>query len=269
MFHDSPSQAIALIERAIAADPQNPFARQTAAVFYLDIDDAAAAADVASATPVSLATATPALALHAGDWRTAGIAAQRDESFVFEGFEDFVAPYALRDMALRTHDYASAEDLLCQRYLHVARTDRSTVDLYNFRIWPLLAHLQLVQGNTARAKTGPGVGHRLDRCGRQIRPGIQPAHASPGADDARTSRRGAQASWRRHLPSTTTRAMVVCHRARPGLWNEVRETAEFRALAADARRFAARERAAVDELRRQGKIPRRPATQHPTVAAGP
>ena len=56
---------------------------------------------------------------------------------------------------------------------------------------------------------------------------------------------------------------------RDPLWNEVRETAEFRALAADARRVVARERAAVDELRRQGKIPCRPATQHPTVAAGP
>jgi len=56
---------------------------------------------------------------------------------------------------------------------------------------------------------------------------------------------------------------------RDPLWNDVRETAEFRGLAADARRVAARERAAVDELRRQGKIPYRPATQHPTVAAGP
>ena len=48
---------------------------------------------------------------------------------------------------------------------------------------------------------------------------------------------------------------------RDPVYDEVRETAEFRALAADARRFAARERAAVDELRRQGKIPRRPATR--------
>ena len=47
------------------------------------------------------------------------------------------------------------------------------------------------------------------------------------------------------------------------IWNDVRETAEFRELAAAAQRFAARERAAVDELRRQGKIPRRPATRMP------
>ena len=56
---------------------------------------------------------------------------------------------------------------------------------------------------------------------------------------------------------------------RDPVYDEVRGTAEFRALAADAQRFAARERAAVDEMRRQGKIPYRPATQHPTVAARP
>jgi hypothetical protein len=55
---------------------------------------------------------------------------------------------------------------------------------------------------------------------------------------------------------------------RDPVWNEVRETAAFRMLAAEPRRFAALERAAVDELRRQGKIPRRPATQHAAVAAG-
>ena len=186
MFHESPSQAIELIERAIAADPQNPFARQTAAVLYLDIDDAAAAADVASATSVSLATATPALALHAGDWRRAGIAAQRDESFVFEGFEDFVAPYALRDMALRTHDYAWAEDLLCQRFY---MSKDGPVDDRPVQLPDLApARTSAARAGQHRAgNPGPGVGHRLDRCGRQIRPGIQPADASPGADDARTS----------------------------------------------------------------------------------
>ena len=267
MFHDSPSQAIALIERAIAADPQNPFARQTAAVLYLDIDDAAAAADVASATSVSLATATPALALHAGDWRTAGIAAQRDESFVFEGFEDFVAPYALRDMALRTHDYASAEDLLCQRF-YMSKDGPVDVDLYNFRIWVLLAHLQLVQGNTARAN--------------QV---LESVIAWIDADDKygpvfnlRTRAQALMMLGRREEALRDLAAsFAVDHDIvqwwyaieRDPLWNDVRETAEFRALAADAQRVAARERAAVDELRRQGKIPHRPATQHPTVAAGP
>jgi TolB-like protein/DNA-binding winged helix-turn-helix (wHTH) protein len=265
MFHDSPSQGIALIERAIAADPQNPFARQTAATLYLDIDDAAAAADVAAATPLSLAAATPGLALHAGDWRRAGVAAQRHESFHFEIFEAFGNAEALRDMALRTHDYASAEDLFCKRYN--ACKDRRDgplpdvdgVALGNFRAWPLLAHLQLVQGNTVWAK--------------EI---LEEVIAWIDADDKfgpvfnqRTRAQALMLLGRRDEALRSLAAAFAVDRDHAEWWYtikrdpifaEVRETAEFRALAADAQRHAARERAAVEELRRQGTIPRRPAT---------
>jgi TolB-like protein/DNA-binding winged helix-turn-helix (wHTH) protein len=259
MLHDSPSQAIALIERAISADPQNPFARQTAASLYLDIDDAHAAADVASATSISLAAATPGLALHAGDWRTAGIAAKRPESYVFEMFEAFGNPQALRDMALRTHDYASAEDLLCLRY-YLSEDGPIKVDVGNFRTWPLLAHLQLVQGNNARAK--------------QV---LDSVIAWIDADDKygpvfnlRTRAQALMLLGRRDEALRDLAAGFAVDRDHTEWWyvierdpvyDEVRETPEFRALAADAQRFAARERAAVEELRRQGKIPRRPATR--------
>ena len=259
MFHESPSQGIALIERAIAADPQNPFARQTAAALYLDIDDAPAAADVASGTSVSLAAATPGLALYAGDWRTAGIAAQRDESFVFEGFEDYVAPHALRDMALRTRNYASTEALLCKRYF-MSKDGPVEVKLYNFRIWVLLAHLQLVQGNTARA----------NQVLESVIAWIDADHKYGPVFNLRTRAQALMLLGRREEALRDLAAsFAVDHDIvqwwyairRDPVWNEVRETAEFRALAADAKRVAARERAAVDELRRQGKILRRPATQ--------
>jgi TolB-like protein/DNA-binding winged helix-turn-helix (wHTH) protein len=266
MFHDSPSQGIALIERAIAADPQNPFARQTAATLYLEIDDAAAAADVASATPISLAAATPGLALHAGDWRRAGVAAQRHESFVFDIFEAFSNPQALRDMALRTNDYASAEDLFCKRYyLCKDRRDEPFPDAYevnlgNFRESVLFAHLQFVQGNTVRAN--------------EI---LEEVIAWIDADDKYgpvfNMRTRAQALMllgrREEALRSLAAAFTVDHDhaewwytiERDPIFAEVRETAEFRALAADAQRHAARERTAVEELRREGKIPRRPATQ--------
>jgi len=267
MFHDSPSEAIAIIERAIAADPQNPWARQTAAIYYLDIDDAPAAADVAAGTAISLAGATPSLALHAGDWRTAGIAAQKHESFVFDIFESRGNPEALRDMALRTRDYASAEDLFCQR--HYMCKDRPVeVELYNFQTWGLLAHLQIVQGHTARAK--------------EI---LEAVIAWVDADDkygpVKNLRTRAQAlsllGRRDEALKALAAGFAVDHDhtewwytiERDPIFDEVRESAEFRKLAADAQRFAARGRAAVEELRRQGKIPRRPATQPPTVAAGP
>jgi len=266
LFHDSPSQGIALIERAIAEDPQNPFARQTAAVFYLDIGDSAAAADVAAATPISLAAATPGLALHAGDWRTAGMAAQKHESFVFDFFEVFGNAEALRDMALHTRDYAAAEDLLCRRY-YLCKDKPLEVGVGTVRAATQLAHLQLVQGNTAWAK--------------EI---LEAVIAWVDADDKygpvfnlRTRAQALMLLGRRDEALKDLAAgFAVDHDhcewwytiERDPVFDEVRETAEFRALAADARRHAARERAAVDELRQEGKIPDRPAMQHPTVAAG-
>jgi len=266
IFHDSPSQAIELIERAIAADPQNPWAHQSAAYYYLDIDDAPAAADVAAATPISLAGATPGLALHAGDWRRAGIAAQRHESFVFEEFESQFNNEAHRDMALRTRNYASAEDLFCRRH-YLCKDKPLEINLGNFRAATLLAHLQLVQGNTAWAK--------------EI---LEAVIAWVDADDKygpvfnlRTRAQALMLLGRRDEALKDLAAGFAVDRDHTEWWytierdpvfDEVRETEEFRKLAADARRFAARERAAVEELRRQGKIPRRPATAHPAGAAG-
>jgi TolB-like protein/DNA-binding winged helix-turn-helix (wHTH) protein/tetratricopeptide (TPR) repeat protein len=258
-FHDSPSEAIALIERAIAADPQNPLAYHSAAAFYLDIDDAAAAANVAAATPVSALTTTAALELHAGDWRSAGLAAMKQESFVFEGFDDSGSAQALRDYALRTRDYATAEELLSTRY--AMTTDGPiAIDLYNFRIWVLLAHLQLVQGNTARA----------NQVLEAVIVWIDTEYGKWGPVMARRTRAQALMLLGRRDEALKDLAagFAVDHDhvewwyviQRDPVYDEVRETAEFRALAADARRFAARERAAVEELRRQGKIPRRPAT---------
>jgi predicted Zn-dependent protease len=261
IFHDSPSQAIELIERAIAADPQNPWARQSAALYYLDIDDAAAAADVAAATPISLAGATPGLALHAGDWRRAGIAAQLPESFVFEHFETQFNDEAHRDMALRTRNYASAEDLFCRRH-NLCKDKPLEVGLFSFRAATQLAHLQLVQGNTAWAT--------------EI---LEAVIAWVDADDKygpvfnlRTRAQALMLLGRRdEALRDLARGLTVDHDhtvwwytfERDPVFDEVRETEEFRKLAADARRFAARERAAVEELRRQGRIPRRPSVSAP------
>jgi TolB-like protein/DNA-binding winged helix-turn-helix (wHTH) protein/tetratricopeptide (TPR) repeat protein len=257
-FHKSPSQAIELIERAIAADPRNPWARQSAAIFYLDIDDAAAAADVSAATPISLAGATPGLALHAGDWRRAGTAAQRPESFVFENFETQFNEVALRDMALRTRNYASVEDLFCRRH-QLCKDKPLQVHLFSFREATLLAHLQLVQGNTARAKEM-----------------LEAVIAWIDADDKYgpvfNQRTRAQALMllgrREEALRDLARGLTVDHDhtvwwytfERDPVFDDVRETPEFRKLAAEAQQFAERERAAVEELRRQGKIPRRPAS---------
>jgi len=265
LFHDSPSQAIALIEKAIAADPQNPLARKSAATFYLDIDDAAAAGDVASGTAISAATAAPALRLRAGDWRTAGMAAQREESFTFDAFEAHGSPEALRDMALHTHDYASAERLLCTRY-DMSLKGPVKVELINFRTWVLLAHLRLVQGDAERARNilesviawidadrvyGPV--YNLRTRARALM--LLGRHEDALRDLAASFRvDGDHVEWWYAID-------------RDPIWDDVRDDPQFRALAEEARRFAAGERVAVDAMRMRGEIPQRPGPMR-SVAAG-
>ena len=55
-------------------------------------------------------------------------------------------------MALHTRDYATTESLLCTRYA-MSLDGPVRIDLGNFRTWVLLAHLQLLQGHTARARS--------------------------------------------------------------------------------------------------------------------
>jgi hypothetical protein len=257
MFHDSPSQAIGLIERAIAADPLNPLARLTATGFYLDIEDAVAAAEVAAGTELSAETSAPVLALHAGDWRKAGVAAQREASFTFDVFESYGSAQALRDMALHTQEYATAERLLCMRYA-MSLEGPVRIELYNFRAWVLLAHLRLLQGHAARA--------------RQI---LESVIAWIDADrtygPVYNLRTRAQARMllgqRDEALEDLAASFLVDHDhvewwytlERDPTWDGLRDAPEFRALAREARYFATRERAAVEALRASGEIPRRPA----------
>jgi hypothetical protein len=258
LFHHSPSQAIALIENAIAADPQNPLARQAAATFYLDIEDEAAAADAAAGTAISLATASAALELYAGNWRAAGLAAQREESFTFDVFEAHGTPEALRDMALHTSDYTTAESLLCTRYaMSLEVRSGSTC---NFRTWVLLAHLQLLQGHAARA--------------REI---LESVIAWIDADrvygPVYNLRTRAQAEMLLGRRANALRDLTASIQVdydyvqwwytieRDPIWDEVRDSPEFRAIAADAKRFASEERAAVETLRNRGEIPATGTTQ--------
>ena len=165
-FHDSPSQAIALIERAIAADPQNPLARQHSAVaFYLDIDDAMAAADVAAGNArqrdhghAGAGAAVPA---------TGGPPAWRPEAGELR-LRRFRGVPAIRrrfgTYALRTHDYATAGEH-CSAALRDVEgrpgRDRS-VQLPD--LGPARAPAARA-GQHGASKSGPGVGHRLDRRG--------------------------------------------------------------------------------------------------------
>lgn len=260
LHYHSPSQAIALVEKAIAEDPQNPLARKAAATFYLDIEDEVAAAEVATGTAISSATASPALELYAGNWRGAGLAAQRDEAFTFDVFEAHGSPEALRDMALHTRDYTTAESLLCTRYA-MSIDGPVQVALANFRAWVLLAHLQLLQGREERAR----------EILESVIAWIDSDRVYGPVYNLRTRAQaemllGRRADAMRDLTSSfqVDRDYVEWWYTieRDPTWDDVRDSSEFQALATAAKRFASEERAKVEALRSRGEIPQRTAATH-------
>jgi TolB-like protein/DNA-binding winged helix-turn-helix (wHTH) protein/tetratricopeptide (TPR) repeat protein len=267
LFRDSPSQAIALIERAIAVDPENPTARVHAVAFYLDINDPAAAADVAAATRASAMSATPTLAVAAGDWRRASAAARQPSNYAVESFPSLGPSYALRDAALRTGDYADAERMLCEEF-GMALQGPVEVTLWNFRAWVLLAHLQLAQGRKADAQ------RILDA----VIAWIDADRIFGPVYNQRTHAQALMLLGRRDDALRALGTSFQVDRDHVDWWytlehdpvfDEVRDTPEFQALAPDVRRFVARERAAVDGLRQRGEIPKRPGPGRTGAGGGP
>ena len=258
LFHGHPAEAVALMERAIRTDPGNPWGPQSAAAFYLDAADPAAAEAVARTTPVSAATARPLLALHAGDWQAAGEAAMGPLAFEFGFNESWGVGEALRDYALRTGDYAAAIRLLSERF-DLRPDDPASVRFGNYRAAVLLAHLEQAQGRNARAED---LLHAVIRW-------IDSDLKSPPVYKRRTR---AQALM---LLGEQERALVDLGASfrddrdytqwwytfdRDPVWEPLRADPRFRALAAEVRAYAARERATVDKLRRRGDIPDRTAS---------
>jgi TolB-like protein/DNA-binding winged helix-turn-helix (wHTH) protein/tetratricopeptide (TPR) repeat protein len=255
LFHGHPAEAIAVIERAIRNDPQNPWGPHTAVAFYLDVGDAVAAEDVARTTPVSRDTARPLLALYAGDWRTAGRAAMQPRAFEFGFNESWGNAEALRDYALQSRDFAAPARLLRERF-DLDEDGPPRVRLGNYRAAVALAHIEQAGG-------------RGEKAAELLRAVI--VHVDGDAKSPPVYKRRARAQALMLL-GDTERALADLAASfrddrdytqwwytldRDPIWKDMRSDERFRALAAEVRAYAARERQAVEELRRRGEIPKR------------
>lgn len=152
-MHGEIANAIAVIERAIAADPENPWAPHTAVAFYLDISEPATAEALARSNPVVAASTAALRAQYAGDWRAAGEAALAAGSHVFGAAERWGVAAALRDSALRSKQYAAGIQALSTRYKLPRETNPWQLSAFNFREALLLAHLLLESGAREEGRT--------------------------------------------------------------------------------------------------------------------
>lgn len=149
-FDGETAEAIGLMERILATDPQYARSAHVAFAMYLDAGDPAAARSVAGSTPATRDSSRALLALYAGDWRAAGEAALSPRGFLFNQFENWLWPEAVRDYGVKAGRLEHAAQAIASRY---------GFDLGNPRVGSLyqvtpsvpLAHLLLTQGETEKA----------------------------------------------------------------------------------------------------------------------
>jgi len=257
ILHANLAAAIQIEEHAIVLDPDNPWLRHTAMAIYLDLGEIDAARDVASGTPQSAAAGQLLLSMYAGDWRNAGIAAARGQPGWKYGInENWGAPEALRDYALKTRTFDAAIAFLKETY-ELTDDPHQNLSVDNFRAAVFVSQLLAAQGHGARAdalrhaaaawndaneaKYGSLYARRLRACTLLL-----DGRRDAALTELRESfRAGDYLQWWYSLRHDT-------------LWAPLRGDPRFAEIEAEVSRFVGQQRAAMQTLRSQGLIPYRP-----------
>lgn len=255
MGHGDFAQAIAVVERAIASDPQNPWGPHTAAAFYVDIGDLAAARAVVRDNETARSSTRAMLAARQGDARAAGEAALAPGSFVFNEAERWCIAPLLRDLALRdARRRPAVMALLAERY-RLSAAGARTIDVGNFREAQLLAQLMLAQGQATEARS-------------LLQDVITWIDTHPQFGPVYNTRTKAQALM---LLGRRDEALVVLAQSfaqqdytfwwytleQDPTWAPVRRDPRFVAIDRDVRVFVAGQREELEKLRASGAVPRR------------
>jgi TolB-like protein len=253
LFHDKLTEAVQLLEHAIALDPANPWLRHTAMAVYLDLGEEQAAREVAAGTPQS-ARATGLLSMYAGDWRGAGRAAYDNAGWTYDTCENWEAAEALRDYALKTGELTHAIAFIKLKYEFEA-APAAHLDVCNYRAAIVTSQLLAAQGHAQQA---------VDL--RHAAAAWNDATAAKYAGGARRVRAGALL-----LDGKRDAALTELAGSFPGgnyaqwwytleydpVWLPLHNDSQFQAIEANVRRYIGAQRSELESLRRNGLVPRR------------
>jgi TolB-like protein/DNA-binding winged helix-turn-helix (wHTH) protein len=253
LFDGKIAEGIQFEEHAIAQDPTNPWLRYIAMAMYLDIGDEAAARDVAAGTPKSAHAAELMLALHAGDWRAAGLAGLDKTVWLYNETLDWGAPEALRDYALKAHELGRTIEFMQDKYnLRGNVSGKLTLD--NFRAAVFLSQLLATSG--------------------QVREGLDMRRTAAAWNDANQAKLGTVYAIRLRasiLMLDGKRDAALSELAESfkkadyenwwytlrldPLWLPLHEDPRFRAISAEVQRYIGTQREQLEILRRDGQVP--------------
>jgi TolB-like protein/DNA-binding winged helix-turn-helix (wHTH) protein len=255
LFDGRIAEGIQFEEHAIAQDPTNPWIRHTAMAMYLDVGDEAAAREVAGETAKSAQTARLMLALHAGDWRAAGIAGFDKTVWEYNEAEDWGAPEALRDYAIKSGELDRTIRFMRTKYLLPSDAPLK-LSLDNFRAAVYLSQLLALSGKTSDAleirraaaawndanepKLGSVYAHRL-RATLSMLDGKQDAALLQLADSFKS---GDYENWWYTLNWDP-------------IWLPLHKDPRFRAISSDVQHYIDGQREQLDAWRARGDIPHR------------
>lgn len=250
------AEAIGLIEPILASDPAYARNAHIALAMYLDVGDLVAARAVASSTPATRESSRVALALYGGDWRSAGEAALGPRGFLFNHFENWLWPEAVRDFALNSGQPDRGAQAIASRYGFDLSNPRVT-SLYQATPSVPLAQILLAQGKTDVARRFLAQSIRWLDEHPKLGLGGGTGRARAGALMLLDERDQALSV----LLATTGAAHDIRHCwylvNHDPVWAPVRSDPRFREVAevcADSQRT---QRAVLEAMRQSGKVPRR------------
>ncbi len=256
-FHGETAEAVMLIERAIASDPQNPWGPHLAAAYYVDANDPVAARALAASTPATRDSTLALFAQLTGDWRSAGIAAFGHRGFLFNPYENWLWAESVRDYALNTGEFKRGAEAIATRYGFdlkqplVSNLPQSTVA-------PVLAHILLAAGQkeTGRRLLAQTV-QWIDQHPKYGLTGVRRTRAT--AMMLLGNRDQALSDLRAAIETGNDIRLWWYAVERDPVWAPVHDDPRFRAIVEMCRQAARDQREKLDSLRRAGKVPVRQA----------
>jgi TolB-like protein/DNA-binding winged helix-turn-helix (wHTH) protein len=252
VLHDRLTEAVQILEHAIALDPGNTESRHTAMAVYLDLGEERAAREVAAGTP-QIARDVHMRLMYAGDWRAAGRAAYDETSSVFDSCANWLTAEAVRDYALKTGELSRAIAFINVMY-EFDKEPAAHLDFCNIGAAIALSQLSAAQGHAPEAQalrraviswleanTAKYAGPALRQwAGALLLDGRKDAALDKLAESFRSG--GDYMHWWYTLKYDP-------------VWQPLHGDPRFQAIAADVQRHVDSERKALEELRRHGDVP--------------